>query len=133
MEENVGWGRFLRGLAGVSSVLDLPHFSVEVLVGEQSGSLNQSIGRCFFLPLVLNRDFELRMRVVRIMEYLRRALVNLGILVLNAVVSLVLVVSPQLMVSELLALAVLDLQNLRVDWLLIHFYLINLLLSLIIF
>ena len=73
------------------------------------------------------------MRVVRIMEYLRRALVNLGILLLNAVVSLVLVVSPQLMVSELLALAVLDLQNLRVDWLLIHFYLINLLLSLIIF
>lgn len=67
------------------------------------------------------------------MEYLRRALVNLGILLLNAVVSLVLVVSPQLMVSELLALAVLDLQNLRVDWLLIHFYLINLLLSLIIF
>jgi hypothetical protein len=67
------------------------------------------------------------------MEYLRRALVNLRILLLNAVVSLVLVVSPQLMVSELLALAVLDLQNLRVDWLLIHFYLINLLLSLIIF
>jgi hypothetical protein len=67
------------------------------------------------------------------MEYLRWALVNLRILLLNAVVSLVLVVSPQLMVSELLALAVLDLQNLRVDWLLIHFYLINLLLSLIIF
>lgn len=67
------------------------------------------------------------------MKYLRWALVNLGILLLNAVVSLVLVVSPQLMVSELLALAVLDLQNLRVDWLLVHFYLINLLLSLIIF
>ena len=132
MKENVGRGRFLRGLAGVSSVLDLPHFSVEVLVGEQSGSLNQSIGRCFF-PLVLNRDFKLRKRVVRIVKYLRWALVNLGILLLNAVVSLVLVVSPQLMVSELLALAVLDLQNLRVDWLLVHFYLINLLLSLIIF
>lgn len=67
------------------------------------------------------------------MEYLRWALVNLGILLLNAVVSLVLVVSPQLVVSELLAFAVLDLQNLRVDWLLVHFYLINLLLCLIIF
>ena len=68
------------------------------------------------------------------MEDLRRALGDLGLLFLDTVVPLLLVEPPELMVAQLLTLAVLHLHNLGVDGLRIHFYLlINLLLCLIFF